>query len=81
MLSGMTNGIVDNKAESDFGAGVFAAPETPAEAPAVVQEHELTEEEKKAEVTKQNMANPDTRRLVYEATEYLIQQGIIKPKY
>ena len=79
MLSEMTNGIVDNKAESDFGAGVYESPEPIVAPQPVVEEHELTEAEKKAEITKQTMADPETRKLVYDATEYLIKNGIIKP--
>lgn len=75
MFSEMTNGVVDNKEASDFGAGVYDSG-TPTEP----QTHELTEEEKKAEITRQTMSDPDTRKLVYDATEYLIKQGIIKPK-
>lgn len=75
MFNEMINGVVDNKEESDFGAGVYdSGTQT------VLQTHEPTEEEKKAEITRQTMSDPDTRKLVYDATEYLIKQGIIKPK-
>lgn len=74
MLSEMVNGVVDNKEESDFGAGVYETPEQP-----IFQKQEPTEEEKKAETTRKTMDDPDTRKMVYDATEYLIQKGIIKP--
>ena len=74
MLSDMTNGVVENKAESEFGSGLYDD-----ETQTSLQEHEPTEQEKKDEVTRQTMADPDTRKLVYDATEYLIKKGIIKP--